>query len=76
MVVARPGPMDKARGGVGRFGAPRSGTALGAASEKRPVLQRPLWGPERSDASGPFPEQTTMTGEQVVWWPGGRENAT
>eukprot|EP00969_Alexandrium_andersonii_P121682 5379942-Alexandrium_andersonii.AAC.1 len=63
MVVARLGPMDRARCGVSRFDAPPSGTA-GAASEERLVLLRPFWEPERSDASVPVPEPTTTTGEQ------------
>eukprot|EP00969_Alexandrium_andersonii_P166385 7351999-Alexandrium_andersonii.AAC.1 len=76
MAVAHLGLKDKARGGVSQFEARRSGTALGAASEERPVLRRPWRGPERSAASGPLPEPTTTTGEQVVWWQGRRESAT
>eukprot|EP00969_Alexandrium_andersonii_P144812 6403977-Alexandrium_andersonii.AAC.1 len=64
MVVARLDPKNKAWGGVGRLEAPRSGTALGAASEELPSLRRPLRGPERSAASGPFPEPTATTGDQ------------
>eukprot|EP00969_Alexandrium_andersonii_P110854 4892872-Alexandrium_andersonii.AAC.1 len=68
--------MDGARGGVSRFGVPRSGAAPGAASEERPVLRRRVTGPERGVALGLFPELTTAIGEKVVWWPGGRESAT
>eukprot|EP00969_Alexandrium_andersonii_P104981 4632169-Alexandrium_andersonii.AAC.1 len=76
MVVAHLGPRDKAWGGVSRFEAPWSGVAPGAASEKRHVLRRPLPGPERSAALGPFPEPTTTIGRKVARWPGGRESAT
>eukprot|EP00969_Alexandrium_andersonii_P163940 7245723-Alexandrium_andersonii.AAC.1 len=64
MVVAHLGPMDKAQGGVSQSGAPWSGAAPGAASEERLVLRRLLLGPERSAASGPFPELSTTIGEK------------
>eukprot|EP00969_Alexandrium_andersonii_P015611 682923-Alexandrium_andersonii.AAC.1 len=62
-VVARPGLMDRAWCGVDRLGTPSSSQA---APEERCVLLRPLWEPERSDASGSDPEPTTTTGDQVA----------
>eukprot|EP00969_Alexandrium_andersonii_P086027 3792646-Alexandrium_andersonii.AAC.1 len=75
MVVARLGPMDRARCGVSRVETPPSGKA-GAASEERRALLRPFWEPERSDASGPVPEPAMTAGDQVARRPVRRESAT
>eukprot|EP00969_Alexandrium_andersonii_P219826 9708584-Alexandrium_andersonii.AAC.1 len=75
MVVARLGPMDRARCDVSRFEAPPSGAA-GTASEERQFLPRLLWEPERSAASGPVSEPATTTDDQVAWRPARRESAT